>query len=70
MIFQLWMCGGVVELVLCSHVGHVYRKKTPYTFPKGSAETIAYNQVRMARVWLDDYQDVFDQVNAGKMNEK
>lgn len=62
------MCGGIVELLLCSHVGHVYREQTPYKFPKGSTETITYNAVRMARVWLDDYVGVFDQVNAGKSN--
>lgn len=55
-----------MELDLCSHVGHVYRDHTPYTFPRGSKETIAFNAVRMARVWLDGYQDVFDEVNSGK----
>ncbi|CAE7761949.1 gly-9, partial [Symbiodinium pilosum] len=56
--FRTWMCGGAIEHVPCSHVGHVFR--TPkywqgqvYEVP---GEEIARNKLRAAEVWLDDYK--------------
>ncbi|KAJ8260361.1 hypothetical protein GJAV_G00181240 [Gymnothorax javanicus] len=37
---------------------HIYRKKSPYTFPNGT-ETITRNQVRLAEVWMDEYKEIF-----------
>lgn len=32
---QVWMCGGVMEDIPCSRVGHIYRKYVPYKVPGG-----------------------------------
>lgn len=63
------MCGGIIEYVPCSHVGHVFRTERPYGFPGKSAfSTITYNTVRMAKVWIDEYQSFYFGMNPGTYN--
>ncbi|MGH0149201.1 UNVERIFIED_CONTAM: hypothetical protein FKN15_014455 [Acipenser sinensis] len=54
----VWQCGGQLEIIPCSVVGHVFRTKSPHTFPKGT-QVIARNEVRLAEVWMDDYKEIF-----------
>ena len=35
---RMWMCGGEMEIVPCSKVGHVYKQKNVYTYPKGNLQ--------------------------------
>nr|XP_033793173.1 polypeptide N-acetylgalactosaminyltransferase 6 isoform X2 [Geotrypetes seraphini] len=56
--FRVWLCGGTIEILPCSVVGHVFRKKSPYTYPKGT-DVIIRNRVRLAEVWMDDYKEIF-----------
>nr|XP_061827928.1 polypeptide N-acetylgalactosaminyltransferase 6-like [Nerophis lumbriciformis] len=67
MSFRVWQCGGQMEIIPCSVVGHVFRTKSPHTFPKGIE--ITRNQVRLAEVWLDNYKQIFYRRNnkAAKM---
>ncbi|KAL5494458.1 hypothetical protein EMCRGX_G015794 [Ephydatia muelleri] len=59
--FRTWMCGGSLEIVPCSRVGHVFRDRHPYSFPKGNGETYTKNTLRTVEVWLDDYKSFYYQ---------
>lgn len=53
------MCGGVLFIHPCSHVGHVFRKQTPYSFPGGTNKVIFRNNRRLVDVWTDEYAKYF-----------
>lgn len=53
------MCGGEIEIIPCSRVGHIFRGQNPYKFPKNRQKTVERNLARVAEVWLDEYKEVF-----------
>ncbi|XP_059147959.1 polypeptide N-acetylgalactosaminyltransferase 1-like isoform X2 [Physella acuta] len=53
--WRVWLCGGQLLHVPCSHIGHIERSQ-PYTFPKGRRETEQHNYKRAVEVWLGDYK--------------
>uniref|UniRef100_A0A6P7HJ37 Polypeptide N-acetylgalactosaminyltransferase n=1 Tax=Diabrotica virgifera virgifera TaxID=50390 RepID=A0A6P7HJ37_DIAVI len=56
--FRIWMCGGSLELIPCSRVGHIFRHRRPYGSPDGK-DTMLHNSLRVAHVWMDNYKDFF-----------
>ena len=50
-----------------SRVGHVFRKASPYTFPRegGVGAVLHSNLARLAITWMDQYRGFFYRVNAG-----
>lgn len=56
--FKTWMCGGTLEIIPCSRVGHIFRKTSPYKWRTG-LNVLGTNLVRLAAVWLDDYAKYF-----------
>ncbi|XP_066432101.1 polypeptide N-acetylgalactosaminyltransferase 5 [Eleutherodactylus coqui] len=77
--FKVWMCGGEIEIIPCSRVGHIFRNDNPYSFPKNRVKTVERNLARVAEVWLDDYKELFyghsyhllqDRTNIGDLDEQ
>ncbi|EDW01816.1 polypeptide N-acetylgalactosaminyltransferase 1 [Drosophila grimshawi] len=58
MSFRIWQCGGTIETIPCSRVGHIFRDFHPYKFPN-DRDTHGINTARMALVWMDEYINVF-----------
>merc|ERR1719326_2607702 len=64
MSFRIWMCGGRIENVPCSRVGHAFRSHNPVSFKNNNpGATITRNLVRVADVWMDDYAKVYKGLN-------
>ena len=58
------MCGGELEIVPCSRVGHVFRKRRPYS-SDGKYNSMEVNSMRLAEVWMDGYKEQFYKMRAG-----
>jgi len=56
--FKIWMCGGAIEIVPCSRVGHIFRSFSPYKW-REDLKIPEYNYLRVADVWMDDYKQLY-----------
>lgn len=52
MAWRVWMCGGRLVHLPCSHLGHIPRSQ-PYSFPGGRRRVEVYNYKRAVEVWVD-----------------
>ena len=58
------MCGGTLEIIPCSRVGHVFRSQRPGVVVGDSKFQVEQNHgdrnsVRVVEVWLDEYKKHF-----------
>lgn len=58
--FKTWMCGGRLEALPCSRVGHVFRSGQYWNHQvyKVPGEEIHRNKLRTAEVWMDEYAKI------------
>jgi len=58
---KVWRCGGHIEVVPCSRVGHLFRDEAgrPYSV---EIDQVVKNYARVAEVWLDEWIDHFYKV--------
>ncbi|XP_069111074.1 polypeptide N-acetylgalactosaminyltransferase 5-like [Argopecten irradians] len=66
--FRIWMCGGTLLTAPCSHVGHIFRKHSPYSWP--GKNILLRNNLRLAEVWLDDFKTYYySRISKQKMED-
>lgn len=46
-------------------MGHVFRDKSPYSFPGGVAKIVLHNAARVAEVWLDEWREFYYAMSPG-----
>ena len=59
MSFRIWMCGGSIEIVPCSLVGHIFRQHNPSPFDENIVSILRHNLQRAAASLMDDFQYTF-----------
>lgn len=62
------MCGGALEILPCSRVGHLYRQST-YSFNGNAVEIKTRNVNRVIEVWTDEFKDIFYAVIPSEIDE-
>ncbi|XP_073887067.1 polypeptide N-acetylgalactosaminyltransferase 15 isoform X8 [Macaca fascicularis] len=55
--FKAWLCGGSVEILPCSRVGHIYRNQDAPS-PVDQEATLR-NKVLIAETWLGSFKETF-----------
>ncbi|CAK9102562.1 unnamed protein product, partial [Durusdinium trenchii] len=62
MSFRIWMCGGTLEVMPCSNIGHIYREFDRFGVDRQLKSDIGKildrNDARVAEVWMDDYKEL------------
>ncbi|XP_069051154.1 polypeptide N-acetylgalactosaminyltransferase 15 [Lepisosteus oculatus] len=54
---RVWMCGGSMEILPCSRIGHLDRSHIPFSLSDEHA--VESNKIRVAETWMDSYKKIF-----------
>merc|ERR1712217_22697 len=55
---KVWRCGGRIETVPCSRIGHLFRDPSHRPYPV-QVNQVVLNYKRLAHIWLKDHLDYF-----------
>jgi polypeptide N-acetylgalactosaminyltransferase len=67
MSIKIWLCGGQLLDVPCSHVAHMSKLRTIYRETDYGINYDLRNLKRVAEVWLDDYKQFFYQNQSDRL---
>lgn len=56
--WKVWMCGGKIKAIPCSHVGHNFKGGGFHPFARNYSYVYP-NLKRIIEVWTDEYKDIF-----------
>lgn len=56
LLLQVWQCGGRIEILPCSRIGHLERYHKPYALDLSAV--LKRNALRVAEIWMDEYKDM------------
>jgi len=56
--FKTWRCGGTIEVVPCSRIGHLFRNPEYRPYPV-EVDQVVKNYDRLARLWWKDHLEYF-----------
>lgn len=55
---KVWRCGGMIEIVPCSRIGHLFRDPEHRPYPV-EVDQVVNNYKRLAEVWMPDHLSYF-----------
>jgi GT2 family glycosyltransferase len=66
---KVWRCGGRIEIIPCSRVGHLFRQpaERPYDV---EVMQVVRNYARLAQIWYKDHLDIFYKMKPEAVNMK
>jgi len=56
--FKTWRCGGRIEIVPCSRIGHLFREPAQRPYPV-DVDQVVKNYARLAQTWWKDHLSYF-----------
>lgn len=65
MAIRIWLCGGSLITLPCSHVGHIFRTYSPYTSLLERSDHATANTNRLVEVWMDKYKPFYYYIKNG-----
>lgn len=58
-LFRVWQCDGSLEIIPCSHAGHVFSRRHRYSFPDCRGYVFARHIRLTAEVWMKEYKKYY-----------